>query len=318
MTIEDPVTTVIRLLQRMRVIKDDGSLANIDVTREWFNRELLKNYDGQVTVGLFDTVDQILNIGAKNRRRVSRLRVNVWTFDRSMRKKIVEAVNDVIRSNFNKPNEPWYDFVGLGRGDGPHVAYAGGGPGEEAPDHPDWAEISSSQYKQIWYSDDDRFAFSGKTVGEILQMLFKFKIDAKRTCVEKVVLLFEGYASTENVTREGVTIKVWNHNTEAYDHAVVGEEVAEDRTLKITLTENLDNYIDEDGHIYLFARPTHTNDGTNYTTFACDYVSCTITVNGISYCDVASYRDEDKVDVKPYIWRTEFVLKSWVFQILPG
>lgn len=34
----------------------------------------------------------------------------------------------------------------------------------------------------------------------------------------------------------------------------------------------------------------------------------------LAYLDVVSYRDLDRVDVKPFIYRTEFVLKSWVFE----
>jgi hypothetical protein len=34
----------------------------------------------------------------------------------------------------------------------------------------------------------------------------------------------------------------------------------------------------------------------------------------LSYLDVVSYRDIDRVDVKPFVYRTELVLKSWVFE----
>jgi hypothetical protein len=34
--------------------------------------------------------------------------------------------------------------------------------------------------------------------------------------------------------------------------------------------------------------------------------------------DVESFRDVDKVDVKPFIFRTEFVLKSWSFEDIGG
>jgi hypothetical protein len=46
----------------------------------------------------------------------------------------------------------------------------------------------------------------------------------------------------------------------------------------------------------------------------CDYVSCAVTVNGITYLDVVSFRDADRVDLRPFIYRTEFALKSWCFE----
>ena len=57
-TVEDPVTTTIRLLSKnMHVVKEDSSLANVYVSQQWYDRELFKNYDGQITVGLGQSED---------------------------------------------------------------------------------------------------------------------------------------------------------------------------------------------------------------------------------------------------------------------
>jgi hypothetical protein len=40
--------------------------------------------------------------------------------------------------------------------------------------------------------------------------------------------------------------------------------------------------------------------------------------NGISYCDVASFRDLDQVRLKPFLWRTEFMVKTWLFENVLG
>ena len=40
------------------------------------------------------------------------------------------------------------------------------------------------------------------------------------------------------------------------------------------------------------------------------------TGGNLAYLDVVSFRDLDRVDVKPFIYRTEFVLKSWLFENL--
>jgi hypothetical protein len=99
--IEDASTTVARLLKHnLRVIKDNGALANINVSGEWREAEALKGFDGQVTVGLVECIDQKLELSGKTRKRTSTLRVNVWATDapnaenaRLMRGKIVEEVN---------------------------------------------------------------------------------------------------------------------------------------------------------------------------------------------------------------------------------
>jgi hypothetical protein len=39
-------------------------------------------------------------------------------------------------------------------------------------------------------------------------------------------------------------------------------------------------------------------------------------VYGITYCDVVSYRDMNVTDVKPFLFRTEFLLKGWLFESL--
>jgi len=120
---EDAVTTVVRLLKaKMRVVKDDGGLASVSVANEWQNTEAFKGSEGQVTVGLAESTDQKMELSGKTRRRLSLLRVNVWTADtpgasessRGMRGKIVEEVNRVIRQNRNKPNETLYDFFNTG------------------------------------------------------------------------------------------------------------------------------------------------------------------------------------------------------------
>jgi hypothetical protein len=43
-------------------------------------------------------------------------------------------------------------------------------------------------------------------------------------------------------------------------------------------------------------------------------VSCPVTVKGITYCDIVSFHDLDRVDVKPFIFRTEITVKSWFFE----
>jgi len=159
--IEDSVTTVVRLLQKnLSVVKDDGSLASFYVSSEWHDRELLKSYDGQITVGLSESRDTKIEMSGRLRRRLGTLRVNVWTQDRLIRNKAVEEVNRIVRQNCNKPNETVYDFHGIGETSGTNKAYSAGSATELTPGAAGWTELINADYEKIWHNDDTRYSKS--------------------------------------------------------------------------------------------------------------------------------------------------------------
>jgi hypothetical protein len=311
--VEDPVTTLVRLLDKnMRVVKDGGSLAKIHVSKEWYDRELLKNYEGQVTVGLLRSEDQKLGFSATSRRRIGYARVNIWTIQsQDMRDKLRAEINRIIREKRTKPNETEYDFYGVGPPTGTHKAYYAGSASELAPGDAGWTELTAPEYEKLWYSDDDRYSKSVSVNLEYALMLFRFKIDPKEEVVKKMVLNFEGYGTAP--AGNGVTIKVWNFTASAWQNAQAGTGGG-DETITITLTSSLTDYIDSNGYIYLLARTTNPSDGSTAAVIYCDYSKCLITVEGITYCDIISYRDQDEVRVKPFLWRTEFTVKTWLFE----
>jgi len=323
--IEDSVTTVIRLLSKnMRVVKEDNAIANIYVSKEWYDRELFKNYDGQITVGLAESRDTKIEMSGRIRRRLGSLRVNMWATDRPatsdsgklMRNKMVEEVNRIVRQNRTIPNQTRYDFAGLGYPSGdPHKAFQAGASSELAPGHASWTELTNEEYQKIWYSDDTRYSKSHNVNLEYALMLFRFKVESREEAVKKIVLAFEGYGTAP--AGNGVTIKVWNHVASAWQNAQVGTGGA-DEIISITLSSSLTDYIDDSGYVWLLTRTTNASNGTTAAILYCDYVSCTITVNGITYLDIVSFRDADRVDVKPFIFRTEFALKSWMFEDVGG
>ncbi|MEM2995779.1 MAG: hypothetical protein QXI91_07220 [Candidatus Bathyarchaeia archaeon] len=314
--VENPIDTVVRLLSKnMQVVREDGSLASIVVSREWVDRELFKNVDGQITVGLAESHDTKMEISGRLRRRLGTLRVNVWSQDLLTRQKIVEEVNRIVRQNRNKPNETLYDFRGVGQATGTHKAYHAGSATELAPQQTGWNEFSDVEYEKAWYSDDNRYSKSHNVNGEYPLMLFRFKIESREKTIKKIVLAFEGYGMAP--AGNGVTIKVWNHEAQQWQDAVSGTGGA-DETLTITLTLNIVNFVDANGCVWLLARTTNPSNGSTAAIIYCDYVSCTVTVNGITYLDVISFRDVDRVDVKPLIYRTEFQLKSWSFEDIGG
>ena len=82
-SVEDPVITAIRLLSKnMRVVKEDSSIASIYVSQQWYDRELFKNYDAQITVGIGQSEDRKVELSGRIRQRLGRLVVNLWASDR--------------------------------------------------------------------------------------------------------------------------------------------------------------------------------------------------------------------------------------------
>jgi len=322
---EDSITTTIRLLKKnMKVIKDDNSIANIYVSKEWYDRELFKNYDAQITVGLVQSEDEKIDMSGRIRRRLGRIRVNTWATDRPatsdpgrlMRQKMVEEINRVIHQNRNRPNVLEYNFAGIGYPTGePHKAFQAGASTELVPGNAAWTELTNTEYQGIWYSDDTRYSKSTSVNLEYAMMLLRFKVESREKTVKKTVLAFEGYGTAPE--GNGVTIKVWNHVASAWQQAQSGTGGA-DETITITLTSSITDYIDDNGYVWLLARTTNPSNGTIAAILYCDYVACTVTVNGITYLDIVSFRDVDRVDVKPFIFRTEFVLKSWSFEDIGG
>jgi hypothetical protein len=318
---EDAVATVVRLLQKgVHIVKEDSSLAQVYVSREWCDRELFKNYDGQVTVGLAESQDQKMEMSGRLRKRLGFLRVSVWAADKAassdsgrlMRGKMMEEVNRTIRENRNTPNVTEYGFTGLGYPTGdPHKAFQAGASTEPAPSDGGWTQLASADYEKIRYSDNNRFSKSHNINSEYALMLFRFKLDSRENVVKRVVLNFEGYGTAPS--GNGVTVKAWNHIAGAWQQTQTGSD-SDDEAIAITISESLTDFIDDDGYVWLLARTTNPSDGVAAATLYCDYASCIVAVNGITYVDVASFRDADLVEVKPFIYHTEFTLKSWSFE----
>ncbi|MCW4017360.1 MAG: hypothetical protein NWF00_01540 [Candidatus Bathyarchaeota archaeon] len=316
---ENPAVTLTRMLKsNLRVVKDDGSLANIDVSGEWQNIEAFKGLDGQVTVGIAETVDQKLELSGKTRRRISALRVNVWVTEQPaaaesakvLRTKIAEEVNRVVRENRSRPNQTRYDFYALGTTSQTHKAYWG--TSEASPTDAGWTELASADYAKLWGSDDERCQVSVDGDGEVAALLFGFKVENREKTASGLALSFEGYGSSPSGS--GVTMKAWNHVAGVWGQAQTGSAEDADEPVTVTFIQDLPSYIDEEGYVWCFAQTTGASNGETPAVLDCDYAACTVTVKGITYCDIVSYREADLVDVKPFIFRTEFNVKSWFFE----
>jgi hypothetical protein len=301
----------------MRVTFDNGALASVNVSGEYPNSDALKAGDGQVTVGLSDTVDQKLDLTGKVRRRTSTVRVNVWSSDissikesgKTLRGKIAEEVNRIIRQNRSRPNLTSYTFAGSGP-DGA-VCRAFSGNTEAAPDA-DWTEVSGIGYQNLWYSDDSRLQISNSQSGGYAVLLLGFRLESRRSAVKQLVFCFEGYGSAAG--GGGVTVKVWNRTSMVWQNPQSSQADGADEALTLELTVDLADFIDEGGWVWFLAETRNASDGSVPAVLFCDYASCTTTVNGISGCDIAGCRSLERFDLKPPVYRAEFTVKSWFIE----
>ena len=321
---EAPTTTIARLLDKnMHVVKDDSSLAKIIVNQAWYDRELFKNADAQVTVALDRCEDQKIGLSATQRRQTTYMHVDVWTIDKpeqgiigkTMRQKTCAEVNRIIREKRNKPNETTYNYIGVGQATDTHKAYHTASNNEPTPTDSSWNEFSNTEYEKIWHSDDNRFSKSTDANSQYALMLFRLKINSGQKVVKQIMLNFEGYGTSPS--GNGVTIKTWNFTATTWQNTATGNAGA-DETITINLTSTLTDFINADGYVYLLARTTNPSDPTTPAVLHCDYVECIVTVWGITYCDTDSYRDQDMTNVKPFVWHTQFTVKAWLFETVPS
>ncbi|HKZ93177.1 MAG TPA: hypothetical protein VJ249_01170 [Candidatus Bathyarchaeia archaeon] len=330
--IEDPVTTLVRLFKtNIRVVNDDNSIANVYASREWYDRELLKNYDGQVTVGLRQASSiKPVSLSHALTQRVLNFKVDCWVVDKAgkqtgnrTRSKLREEILRLVRQKRFSPNETLCDFCGLGLA-GPHDAYQAASTAELTPSSSSWVEFTAVQYQNLWYSDDSRVSKSTSVNLEYAMTLFKIKLETSKydpheNSVNKIVLSLEGYGTAPS--GNGVTIKVWNHVSSAWEQVQTGSG-GSDETITITLTTNLADFIEMDssgvGYIHLLARTTNPSDGVIPAVLHCDYVKYTLTVEGLTHIKFGTFHDADDVSVKPFLLHTEFLVIGWMFENVPA
>jgi hypothetical protein len=330
--VEDPVTTLVRLFKaNVRVVNDDNSIANIYASREWYDRELLKNYDGQVTVGLRQP-SQIKPVSLTHAltQRILNFKVDCWTLDRvgkqagnRTRSKLREEILRIVRQKRFSPNETLYDYCGLGLA-GPHHAFQAASTAELTPSSSNWTEFTALQYQNLWYSDDTRASKSTSVNLEYAMLLFKVKLetakyDPHEDNVNKISLSLEGYGTAP--AGNGVTIKVWNNVSATWENAQTSSG-SSDEVVTITLTADMASFVEMDsqgvGYIYLLARTTNPSDGVTPAVLHCDYVKCTLTVTGLTHIKFGSFHDADDVSVKPFLLHTEFQVIGWMFENVPA
>ncbi len=330
--VENPVITVLRLVEsRLRVIKYDGSLASVLCSQANYDRELLKDYDAQITISKTAEPCQAQKhtLDGKLRRRLYSLRATIMTVDkqnagadvgRVMRDKVTEELVLIVSGNRNLPNRTLFCSYPLYDTSTTHKAYASAAEVEPEPSSPSWSEFDNTAYPKLWASDDNCCSKSADGLSEYAFMLFRLKIASKpgetrneprKQCLKQVALSFEGYGTAP--AANGVTLQVWDNSLGAWSNPQSGI-AATDETITINITTNLPNCVNDDGFLYLMARTTNPSDGVSPAVLYCDYVQASVDVRGITFCDVHSWRDVDVVDVKPFLYKEEIQLVAWLFE----
>ena len=279
MKLENPVVTVLRLIEsRLRVVKDDGGLARVLCSQANYDRELLKDYDAQITVSKTaePCQQQKHTLDGKLRRRIYSLRATITTVDkqnagsdvgRVMRDKVLEQLLLIVPENRNLPNRTGFYYYPLYDSSITQKAYDAAAEAEPEPSSASWSELDNAEYPKLWASDDNRHSKSAVELNEYAFMLFRFKIASKpgetrneprKQCLKQVVLSFEGYGTAP--FGNGVTLQVWDNVAGSWSNPQTGTG-ATDETLTITLTSNLANYVNDDGYLYLMAKTTNPSDG---------------------------------------------------------
>jgi hypothetical protein len=329
---ENPVLTVLRLIEsRLRVVRDDEGLASVLCSQANYDRELLKDYDAQITLSKTSEPCQAQKhtLDGKLRRRIYSLRATIVTIDkpslsadvgRVMRDKVLEQLLLIIPENRNLPYRTIYNFYPIDSTSATHKAYEATATAEIEPSNAIWAELQNEEYSKLWGSDDVRHSKSASGINEHAFMLFRFKIGIKagenrneprKQCLKRIVLSFEGFGTAP--MGNGLTFKIWNNaaGTWTNPQSSISET---DETTTITLTSNLTNIVNENGYLFLLAQTIHSSDGNTPAVLYCDFVQATIDVRGITFCDVQSYRDVDVVDIKPFLYKEEIQIVAWLFE----
>ena len=79
----DPEALIIRLLDGLIIVLDDGSVQVLGtVSAEWYNKELFADRDWHVSVGPGYGVGKILDLGAFNKEYVESVPVNIWVLQK--------------------------------------------------------------------------------------------------------------------------------------------------------------------------------------------------------------------------------------------
>ncbi len=159
-------------------------------------------------------------------------------------------------------------------------AFAATGAGELSPKDLSWTELSKADYQKIWTVDSVDYSRSASANHQYPMLLLRLKVAKKTHAVHRTRISFVGHGTAP--CGGGVTMKVWNHIASSWQDTA--NSLGEDKeTVSLTLASNITNYINSDGFLWVLARTKNPSDGSNPAVINCDYVSCSVNINGITY-----------------------------------
>jgi len=164
----------------------------------------------------------------------------------------------------------WYNVTQAQTGS--HEAYGHSASSEPAP--PFGTEFTNTDYTNIATSNDTRYSKSTSVNGEYAIILFRYKCGFAEADVKKIKVKFEGYGTAPG--GNGVTFKIWNHVSAAWEQMQTGTS-GSDEELVISVSENIGNYIDDNGFIWAIVRTTNPSNGSTAAVIYCDYAHGFIT-----------------------------------------
>ncbi|MCI3922481.1 hypothetical protein MO973_19810 [Paenibacillus sp. TRM 82003] len=178
------------------------------------------------------------------------------------------------------------DFVGKTQGDlsVPHTFWRAADVGFITPDSGAWAENSTISCEQISLNDDVAYAAGNVTAANqyrLLRVNFDLLGEAKKKGVssdlaslKKSLISFNyrvkgnGKGSNGGVDTFGLTVKIWNNRTSAWD--AVGSNTSDTYTDITGVVTNFDDYMNDSGVVVVLIHSTYPADGTIFSRVSVD------------------------------------------------
>ena len=111
-------------------------------------------------------------------------------------------------------------------------------------------EFKVKEYKKIKFDDGTMQADASAANGFYAIHRFKFSIAEPESSITKLDILWDGKA-THDWGTDGATLYIWNFSAGMYEQLVTSNEAY--ITLEGTITDNIGDYIDDDGSLIIIA-----------------------------------------------------------------
>jgi hypothetical protein len=112
-------------------------------------------------------------------------------------------------------------------------------------------EFKVKEYKKIKFNDSTMQADASAANGFYAIHRFKFSIAEQESSITKLDILWDGKATHDWVWSDGATMYIWNFSAGKYEQLDMSNDTY--ITLEGTITNNIGDYIDDDGSLIIIA-----------------------------------------------------------------